>query len=52
MREIILDNKSKVAIFDYEDCDLVVLYKHTGKRMWYLNPTLSDLEKIISDDEN
>lgn len=49
-KETILDNEKKVVILDYEDCDLVVLYKHTGKRMWYVNPTLSDLEKIISDE--
>jgi hypothetical protein len=49
MREIILDNKSKVAIFDYEDCDLVVLYKSTGKRVWYMNPTIEDIENLLAE---
>lgn len=48
-KETIIDDENKVAIFDYEDCDLVVLYKHTGKRMWYLNPTIEDIENILTE---
>lgn len=47
MGEIILDNEKKVAIFDYEDCDLVVLCKSSGKRVWYMNPTVEDIEKLL-----
>lgn len=46
----ILDNEKKVVILDYEDCDLVVLEKSTGKKFWFLNPSLDDIDKILYED--
>lgn len=46
----LIDNENKVAIFDYEDCDLVVLEKSTGKKTWFLNPSLDDIDKILYED--
>lgn len=48
-KETILDNENKVVILDYEDCDLVVRFKDTGKRVWYVNPTIEDIEKILAE---
>lgn len=48
-KTILEDNEKKVVIFDYEDCDLVVRFKDTGKRVWYVNPTIEDIEKILAE---